>query len=666
MSAQHAHCRLDPRTTPASAAEEAFSDTDLLVQLVQALAKRSDCTLLLSDLGALLPEEYRQCVKTWGGLRRWLQSSHWSLFRVAGEPGQEKVTLMFGEAAYPAGADASAAEQGEEDVENETEVQLRGLPYSATIADIKNFLGSHTEFLRDDHTGQAGPIQLVLRRDGRPSGFARVQFTSLAAAKAARNSLHRKWIDMGSSSSGPEAQSRYVETFLFSERPNKLRFKKSPAAVADGATVSNDEDDTDPLGIQNQVYEECKALVLEKAGKGELLLSMLGVSLSQESRQYLNKTDRGLKDFLSHYPEDFMFGGLKGCESVRYRGQGELRKDANLSVVPAEEVPGDIPCQARRLQKVAEGPPAHESPKPEATDSPMTDIPRSTASARMGMVTPSNWASPHPVTADWDPQAGGQKPQAGGSEASVEDARDGSTPMCPIYCEQGPHLGIWSQWGSSPPWAPGTCWDPILAQLVAAGVVPSPPWAFEHALAARSNLLDVPVLPRPPILVPGAGASAGDAVAAQATAPDDANCPAAVHLRGLPLDATEQDVLSLFSRHNLVEFIEAGHNKVRLIPKLNGKPSGRAVVWMQSYTHACKVLQELHGQHMRTPDITETGYIEVSHHEEVEGSIGGAVQGNAQATAPPGRGRPGWPHQPRGRTPPHQKDCRHLTKVQFP
>merc|ERR1719223_895982 len=120
---------------------------------------------------------------------------------------------------------------------NQAAVQMRGLPYRATVKDIQDFLGVHAEGLKDRHSS----VQLVLNRDGRPSGFARVQFSSPDVAKAARDDLHMRVMEIAPAGNATDAapdqepgqtvaalpEQRYVEIFLYSERPNKLRFKKT-------------------------------------------------------------------------------------------------------------------------------------------------------------------------------------------------------------------------------------------------------------------------------------------------------------------------------------------------------------------------------------------------------------------------------------------------------
>merc|ERR1719422_2223951 len=93
--------------------------------------------------------------------------------------------------------------------------------------------------------------------------------------------------------SGHVGLDRYVEVFLYSERPNKLRFKKSAPDGAGGEV----EENLECLGItEEQVIQQCREH-MQAPGQGQLLLSMLGVALSHNARLFLKKTDQGLKHF---------------------------------------------------------------------------------------------------------------------------------------------------------------------------------------------------------------------------------------------------------------------------------------------------------------------------------------------------------------------------------
>lgn len=327
----------------------------LLSQLVLLLGTRPRRSLLLSDLGALLPANLRQGVKEKGGLRSWLQK-YPELFQVSGLPGKESVTLLIlGGGSGPGGAEvngmpapvgpqhASVAEleatKKQEEEDNESAIQLRGLPYRATMQDVKNFLGHHTRNLKND----SNAVQLVLNRDGRPSGFGRCQFRTADQARRCRDELHMQVMEVsGGGRADRDRGDRYVEIFLYSERPNKLRFKKT----AFGGEYDHEaEQEIEALGVTKQkVLDECRQH-MGMPGKSPLLLSMLGVALSPGSRLYLKKTDQGLKHFLAQHPQEFYVDGSKGREVITY-----LRAPGNKLGLPEFAVdPAQVPASAGAL-----------------------------------------------------------------------------------------------------------------------------------------------------------------------------------------------------------------------------------------------------------------------------------------------------------------------------
>ena len=101
-------------------------------------------------------------------------------------------------------------------VDCQCSLQLRGLPYSATIEDIRTFLGEFASQLVEEN-----PINRELNRDGRPTGFARVQFVSAEAARQCREGTHLRSL-----------QDRYVEVFLYNDR-SRARHAAAPATKGD-------------------------------------------------------------------------------------------------------------------------------------------------------------------------------------------------------------------------------------------------------------------------------------------------------------------------------------------------------------------------------------------------------------------------------------------------
>ncbi|XP_061531256.1 epithelial splicing regulatory protein 1 isoform X2 [Phycodurus eques] len=81
-------------------------------------------------------------------------------------------------------------------------LRLRGLPYSASIEDILNFLGEFTHNIRPHG------VHMVLNQQGRPSGDCFIQMSSAERALLASQQLHKHVM---SCQHGPN--SRYVEVF---------------------------------------------------------------------------------------------------------------------------------------------------------------------------------------------------------------------------------------------------------------------------------------------------------------------------------------------------------------------------------------------------------------------------------------------------------------------
>lgn len=692
-----------------------FCEPALLAQLVQLLGQRARHSLLLSDLGALLPGPLRHGVKEKGGLRSWLQK-YPVLFQVSGQPGKESVTLLLGAGADAAAGAAAPADVGtgvaagvgatagiagpkagavatadlrrkDDEEENEAAVQLRGLPYRAGVADIRRFLGAHVHFLKDESS-----VQLVLNRDGRPSGFARVQFCTPKAAAAARQDLHMRVMEVPSAGvcagssfgglpsgggSGHAGLDRYVEVFLYSERPNKLRFKKAPAECVANSAPGEGEEQMDALGItKEQVIQQCREH-MNAPGQGQLLLSMLGVALSQAARVYLKKTDQGLKHFLSQYPNDFVVDGAKGREMITYLpAMGRSLQPASWS-----------PTSAVQQKKAAANRRASEEAHTGAAHGNLMDFPGS-GSLRAAMrgedvlvpqspkptgmfgetpLTPSNWGTPQlehmgDVTRLSAHRAGDPLTHRGGHVAQRLEGEHLGASMCAASeatATGAAPVAAYNNWSA---WAvpPQTYWPSDMAADfwppdVSAGqfpwgtggvpeAIPSElrEWARESPSEASGLASMMPATARVDPMGflgafggPGAmpsldmvslfaamGAAGGSSAAPGAPplprpepATDFGAPPCAVRLRGLPFNAGEQDVMTFFAKYDMVERIAEDLDAVQMVMKASGKPSGQAVVKMLSRADAMEVVQALHGKYLGTR------YIEVYEHKE--GDSGG-------------------------------------------
>lgn len=160
-------------------------------------------------------------------------------------------------------------------------------------------------------------------------------------------------------------------------------------------------------------------------GKGQLLLSMLGVALSHTARLYLKKTDQGLKHFLAQYPQEFGVDGAKGRECVSYfpalQHGGTNNSDLPLNFqTPAQNpIPVGVQAHARRndtLQGAStpaarlldparqQTPARHQTPQPRQNDDEAPQSPKvSSTQPRHDLpetpfnqhgATPSIWGTP--------------------------------------------------------------------------------------------------------------------------------------------------------------------------------------------------------------------------------------------------------------------------------
>jgi len=557
------------------------SESEILASLVTNLGQSPSRSLALSDIRQKLPPALRRLVEDTEVVRRWL--SKYRLFEVTGPPGQEYVSLVVGKPVPPGDAgeassntpastapggttatskgtppvnssgDATAT-QGTVDEESSTPsmVQLRGLPFRATVAEIKVFLGEHARNLASTDSA----ITLLLTRDGRPSGFARVQLTSPEAAKACREELHKQ--PMGD---------RYVEVLECNERAGKARRGRvSEAATAEGAGTSAAPLDSISEAVERErVLQECRDH-MRMPGQQDLLLSMLGIALSLPARTYLRRVNLGLKHFLARFPTEFRIEGPKGCERVVWCESATLAPG-----VPQNPASG---CLAEATR---------EPSTPKLAPSPLRSHSAGQPSGHC-MATPSDWGTPGAAQ-----QAMGQAMAPGGALAASGHGG----------CYDP--TGSWGPYGWPPPWAgawpPWPQWQVDTSMASAgrgtrtskrSGRTDGAPAARSHAhLHPQSH----PFAHRPP----GANATASGAGAAADGESKGANA-ACLRLRGLPFNMTEQDVLAFFAQHDMADRIVEGDSCCQLLPKANGRPSGQAVVQMRTRYDAEVAQRALYNQ----------------------------------------------------------------------
>uniref|UniRef100_A0A7S1FBF7 RRM domain-containing protein n=1 Tax=Noctiluca scintillans TaxID=2966 RepID=A0A7S1FBF7_NOCSC len=383
-------------SSAAGAAAEALdteavpSESEILARLVTTLGHSQERSLAVTEIQEKLPPALQRVAGSSENIVKWLRNFQ-GLLEVTGAPGEERVLLTLGrppnsvEAAPNETVSGSnvrvdgAAEEPEgplglgaaDDESSPSTVQLRGLPFRATVSDIKAFLGENANNLITYEPA----IRLLLNRDGRPSGFARVQFVSPEAARGCRESLHRQL--MGD---------RYVEVLACSERAGKVRHRRAPDA-GDGVVSDTPVNDASE---QERVLQECREQMWQP-GRHNLLLSMLGIALSPPTRAYLRRANLGLKHFLARFPNEFRVEGPKGCERVIWcHGVMEPMRQGVLEALAAQQ------CVSMDVRNDVREPPT--------TPKVMTPAPKRPEQSHC-VDTPSVWGTPDPFAHPISPVA---------------------------------------------------------------------------------------------------------------------------------------------------------------------------------------------------------------------------------------------------------------------
>lgn len=591
------------------------SESEILARLVATLGQCPGRTLSLAEIREHLPPPLRRLAEDTDSICKWLCGFP-GLFEVSGAPGAELITLTVGKLPRPGGSTdppaaaapgtsvTSAAPGGHEAVGADARevvaaaparastndnmafgfdgtmgpadeeglspstVQLRGLPFRASVGDVKAFLGEHANNL----VTAEPPIRLLLNRDGRPSGFARVQFTSPHAAQACREALHRQ--QMGD---------RYIEVLACSDRAGKARHRRAAeAGVVDGGVPATGDSASEYLE-RERVLQECQEH-MRMPGRNQLLLSMLGIALSQPARAYLRRANLGLKHFLARFPNEFRVEGPKGCERVIWCGAGV----AGLMPGP------DVSCAAGMGGPPLDFTGGWVGPTPAREPStPKLEPPSHKAQSHSGhcVRTPSDWGTPGPI-----PLQQQTMPEANAASGMDFNAFAGGN------------------------WGPGFSWPPPWAAM--AGQPWMQQWAADGGAnadagfnkAARADLSagrqaatssgkrgargeasasrshahlhpqSHPFANRASGGTSGSSTGAAGQGAPVSVDPDGGKAAAvpALRLRGLPFNVTVQDVLAFFAQHEVADRIADGPQAAQLLPKANGRPSGQAVVQMRS------------------------------------------------------------------------------------
>mmetsp|Transcript_5940 Transcript_5940/g.14212 ORF Transcript_5940/g.14212 Transcript_5940/m.14212 type:complete len:783 (+) Transcript_5940:70-2418(+) len=345
------------------------TEATLFAKLVQLLGQQPGGTMLLTDLLGYLPFDPQQpeAPEVTRAARMWLQGFQ-GIFALTGSGDRECVTLKITsntvptqvpspgvpaathserwsaqtsdlqEQALPGATESvpeAAGSRSSADVQTRCAVQLRGLPYRAQLRDIEGFLGAALA-----SEVQEGGINIIYTKSNQPSGYALVKFGSAEAAEKACRELHKTYMSVAGGDPSL-AQTRYIEVFPATEKIDKGRNKAMLMMVSEDPRPAGNQQglssrqmpvsssssttkvvDTGRTSSQDQVHQDrlMKELRLHMQGieGGQLLLSMLGVALSPESRSFLKKTNRGLKHFMAQHPAEFRIEGPKGQEKIIY------------------------------------------------------------------------------------------------------------------------------------------------------------------------------------------------------------------------------------------------------------------------------------------------------------------------------------------------------------
>lgn len=630
------------------------SESEILAALVSSLGVQPDRCMSISLIREQVPPGLRHYAPDNEGIIQWVRNFP-GLLEISGEPGQEVVTLMLGGrpavgpttnagastaaspapsasgasggqtspetvavASTPAADDALLTSQvqggavagayADDDGTNPCTVQLRGLPFRATVADIRAFLNGHAQHLV---TGEP-PIRLLLNRDGRPSGFARVQFVSPEAAKLAREELHKQPMN-----------DRYIEVLACSERAGKARHRRAAAPdggvdAAEGAGFGQLLADGASEAIERErVLQECRDHMCTP-GRNHLLLSMLGIALSPPARAYLRRQNLGLKHFLARFPNEFRVEGPKGCEKVIWT-PNYMGLHPGMSIDSTGGAPNPMAMAAAAgaffnptllaglgapgvdaVSQPSWTQPASEAPQPATPRGMASPTPQKSTMASACPATPSDWGTPG-IAMQQPPQATATNP--GGTSAQGVPTSQVDMGAAANWYWTAPWGQAWAPWMQDPNAGP----DPAATKVAdkanrmaakRAGAKSDAPAARSHAhLHPQSH----PFAHRAPETGKGASGNAETAGTGfdKPTEAEDSQKNTSIpslRLRGLPFSMSVQDVFAFFAQYDVADRIVDGNNAAQLLPKANGRPSGQAVVQMRSRFDAEVAQQALHNQ----------------------------------------------------------------------
>ena len=152
---------------------------------------------------------------------------------------------------------------------------------------------------------------------------------------------------------------------------------------------------------KERVLQECRDH-MSGPGRQQILLSMLGIALSEQSRAYLRRANLGLKHFLARFPHEFLIDGPKGCEKVHWLSLGmtNMTNMTNMTTLSTDDAAA-VASLLGSENTLSWGLGSLALPNPEPHPEPQTPDKRFLSPTKPGsaphshfMATPSDWGTP--------------------------------------------------------------------------------------------------------------------------------------------------------------------------------------------------------------------------------------------------------------------------------
>jgi hypothetical protein len=279
---------------------------------------------------------------------------------------------------YAGGANGYGAAQAQahkpiEDEASLSVVQLRGLPYRATVQDIMGFLGHHGSNLRDG----AKSVQLVPNHKGRPSGFAKLYFNTPKAATACRDELHLC-----------NLEDRYVEVFLCSDWPDRKQGARQRSRVGKQDGLHNMSYNGENYNAENIPHVAVPQLIEVEDVKEDIPPSSQTCTPSGRGQ----RIDMDVAHIKNKVKNTFLEFGVKDKALVESRRtRSDITSDRQLHMSPEHDVPKS-PTSPYRDNYLVNG--KNESPDRNGNNEPAYLIPMTPSPLLHSSAPPSDLIIP--------------------------------------------------------------------------------------------------------------------------------------------------------------------------------------------------------------------------------------------------------------------------------